>query len=70
MDCLVLGNGKSLQGFNFKMLEKKKIDWVGCCLAFRYWNKVNVHPTIYVNVDRVVCEKNLEVKEYIQQKKM
>lgn len=69
MDCLVLGNGKSLQGFNFKMLEKKKIDWVGCCLAFRYWNKVNVHPTIYVNVDRVVCEKNLEVKEYIQQKK-
>jgi hypothetical protein len=66
MNCLVLGNGKSLETFDF---DKINSDWVGCCLAFRYWNKINIHPTFYVNVDRVVCEKNLEVKEYVQQKK-
>ncbi len=66
MDCLVLGNGKSLQGFDFRKIN---CDWIGCCLAFRYWNKINIHPTIYVNVDTVVCQKNLEVKEYIKQKK-
>ena len=66
MNVLVLGNGKSLQGFDFRRINT---DWVGCCLAFRYWNKINIHPTMYVNVDRVVCEKNLEVKEYVQQKK-
>ena len=66
MNVLVLGNGKSLETFNFRRINT---DWVGCCLAFRYWNKINIHPTMYVNVDRVVCEKNLEVKEYVQQKK-
>ncbi len=66
MNVLVLGNGKSLETFDFRRINT---DWVGCCLAFRYWNKINIHPTYYVNVDRVVCEKNLEVKEYVQQKK-
>jgi len=66
MNCLVLGNGKSLQNFNF---NKIKTPWVGCCLAFRRWNEINIHPDFYVNVDRVVCEKNLEVKEYVQQNK-
>jgi len=66
MNVLVLGNGKSLETFDFRRINT---DWVGCCLAFRYWNKINIHPTYYVNVDRVVCEKNLEVMEYVQQKK-
>ena len=63
---LVLGNGKSLENFDFKKISS---EWVGCCLAFRYWNVIDIHPTIYVNVDRVVCEKNLEVKEYVKQNK-
>ena len=66
MSCLVLGNGKSLARVNFNKISK---DWVGCCLAFRYWNKINIHPTFYVNVDKVVCKNNLEVMEYVKQKK-
>ena len=66
MSCLVLGNGKSLEGFDFNKID---CPWVGCCLAFRYWNQINIHPDFYVNVDKVVCEKNLEVLEYIKQNK-
>ena len=65
MSCLVLGNGKSLENINFKDI---KTPWVGCCLAFRYWNEINIHPTFYVNVDKVVC-KNPEVMEYVKQGK-
>ena len=66
MDCLVLGNGKSLKDFDF---TKIKVPWVGCCLAFRHWNKINIHPQVYVNVDPVVCTKNREVIEYVKEKK-
>lgn len=69
MSCLILGNGKSLENFNFNKIYQRYDAWVGCCLAFRYWNQTNIHPDFYVNVDRVVCEKNLEVMEYVQQSK-
>ena len=65
MDCLVLGNGKSLEKFDFDSI---KSPWIGCCLAFRYWNKINKFPDYYVNVDRVVCQNN-EVIEFIKQEK-
>ena len=69
MNCLVLGNGKSLENFNFQKIASRYDAWVGCTLAFRYWNKINIHPDFYINVDRVVCEKNPEVVEYIKQGK-
>jgi hypothetical protein len=69
MTCLVLGNGKSLENFKFQKIYQRYDAWVGCCLAFRRWNEINIHPTFYVNVDRVVCEKNPEVKEYVKQGK-
>jgi len=69
MSVLVLGNGKSLQNFKFQKIYSRYDAWCGCCLAFRYWNQINIHPDFYVNVDRVVCEKNLEVVEYIKQGK-
>ena len=69
MNCLVLGNGKSLDNFKFQKISSRYDAWVGCCLAFRYWNQINIHPTFYINVDRVVCEKNPEVVEYIKQGK-
>lgn len=65
-NVLVLGNGKSLQTFDFRRINT---EWIGCCLAFRYWNKINIHPTMYINVDRVVCEHNKEVMEYVKQGK-
>jgi hypothetical protein len=63
--CLVLGNGKSLENFDFNNI---KDDWIGCCLAFRYWDKINKYPNFYVNVDEVVC-KNPEVIEFIKKDK-
>lgn len=66
MSCLVLGNGKSLENFKFQKINQRYDAWVGCCLAFRRWSKINIHPDFYVNVDRVVCEKNLEVMEYVK----
>ena len=67
--CLVFGNGKSLENFNFKLINREQYDIIGCCLAFRYWDKIDWFPDIYVNVDKVVLTKNPDVKEWIKQKK-
>jgi len=64
-DCLVLGNGRSLKDFDFNNIN---CDWIGCCLAFRYWDKINKYPDYYVNVDTVVC-KNPEVIDFIKKDK-
>ena len=66
---IVLGNGKSLEHFDFLSINRDVYDVIGCCLAFRYWSKVDWYPDIYVNVDKVVCSKNEEVKEFIMKKK-
>ena len=68
MTALVLGNGRSLKGFDFKSIPKG-IDTIGCGLAFRYWQEINWYPDIYVNVDIVVCEQNKSILEFIKQKK-
>ena len=67
--CIVFGNGKSLENYDFKNINRDKYDIIGCCLAFRYWDKIDWYPDIYVNVDRVVCAKNTDVKDFIQKKK-
>ena len=63
--CLVFGNGKSLENFDFDNINTQ---WIGCCLAFRYWDKINKYPDYYVNVDRVVCH-NPEVIQFIKKNK-
>jgi hypothetical protein len=63
--CLVLGNGRSLKDFDFNNITG---DWIGCCLAFRYWDKINKYPDYYVNVDEVVCQ-NPEVIDFIKKDK-
>lgn len=67
--CIVIGNGASLKGFDFKTIDRNVYDTIGCTLAFRYWLKYNWFPDIYVNIDTVVCEKNNEVLEFVKMKK-
>lgn len=69
MSCLVLGNGKSIENLNLPQLVSRYESWVGCCLAFRKWNILNIHPTYYVCVNKTVCETNPEVIEYVKMKK-
>ena len=68
-DCIVFGNGGSLKNFDFKKIDRNKHDIIGCCLAFRFWNKINFYPDIYVNVDDIVCSRNLEVRNFVMEKK-
>ena len=58
-DCIVFGNGSSLKNFDFQKINRDKYDIIGCCLAFRFWDKNDFYPDIYVNVDDVVCSKNI-----------
>jgi len=57
-EIFVVGNGASLKDFDFNFLKDK--EWIGCCLAYRYWEKTDIYPTHYVNVDSVVLKNNLE----------
>jgi hypothetical protein len=67
-EVCIFGNGASLKGFEFTKIDRSKYDIIGCCMAFRYWNKIDWFPDIYVNVDRVVC-KNPEVVQFVKEKK-
>ena len=64
----VLGNGSSLKGFDFSYLKDK--EWIGTCVAFRYWEEIVMYPTHYVCVDNAVCKKHLNsIKNMIINKK-
>jgi uncharacterized Rossmann fold enzyme len=64
----VLGNGASLKGFDFSYLNDK--EWIGTCVAFRYWDEIDMYPTHYVCVDNAVCKKHLStIKNMIINKK-
>lgn len=67
-ECCIFGNGSSLKDFDFKKIDREKYDIVGTGMAFRYWEKINWYPDIYVNVDTVVC-KNPEVIEFVKSEK-
>lgn len=47
--CIVLGNGPSLRGIDFKRFEG--VDTVGMNAAYRYWDEINWYPTHYVCLD-------------------
>ena len=67
-EIFVLGNGASLKDFDFKSLEGKCT--IGCCKAYRHWEKIDWYPTFYVNVDNVVLKHHEEeIKQLILNKK-
>mgnify|MGYP006138223067 CR=1 FL=1 len=63
-NCIVFGNGKSLENFDFKNINRNIYDIVGLCLAFRYWEKIDWYPDIYICVDTVVLN-NHELVEWL-----
>tara|TARA_R110000803_G_scaffold154378_4_gene219160 strand:- start:4609 stop:5355 length:747 start_codon:yes stop_codon:yes gene_type:complete len=65
---VIIGNGASLKEFDFTKIDREKYNVIGCCLAFRHWDKIDWYPDIYVNADDVVI-KNPEVIEFIKKKK-
>ena len=67
--AVVVGNGASLKGFDFKTIDRTKYDIYGCTLAFRYWIDIDWFPDYYINVDIVVCERNPEVLEFVKMNK-
>jgi len=67
-DCILFGNGKSLENFDFKKINRDMYDIIGFCLAFRYWDKIDWYPDIYVCVDTVVLNNNDLVEWLIKDK--
>lgn len=63
--CLILGNGKTLCHCNFTNIPRENIEVIGLCLAFRHWDKINWYPDIYVCVDSVVLNNNVDLMEWI-----
>jgi hypothetical protein len=67
-EVYVLGNGKSLENFDFNFLKDK--EWIGCCLGFRHWERTKIYPSHYVCVDSVVCKKQKnEILKMVKEKK-
>jgi len=67
-EVCIFGNGKSLENFDFLKIDRNKYDIIGTGMAFRYWNKIDWFPNIYVNVDTVVCQ-NPEVIKFVKEEK-
>ena len=64
---IIIGNGKSLEGFDFKKIKEETI---GLCCAYRYWEKINWFPTYYCCVDHVVIKSHIKaIKNLIINKK-
>lgn len=52
--CIILGNGPSLRGFDFKN-ELEKLDSFGMNAAYRYWDNINWYPTYFASCDEAIC---------------
>tara|TARA_R110002072_G_scaffold78935_2_gene182498 strand:- start:5673 stop:6437 length:765 start_codon:yes stop_codon:yes gene_type:complete len=67
-EVYILGNGKSLEGFDFEFFKDKNT--VGTCLAFRHWREIDWYPNHYVCVDSKVLKSNIEsIKDLIENKR-
>ena len=66
---IIFGNGRSLKEYKFKSIPRDRYDIIGCGLAFRYWERIDWYPNVYINIDTVVCEKNKSVVSFIKKKK-
>ena len=51
---IILGNGPSLRGFDFKRLSN--VSTVGLNAAYRYWDKINWYPTYYACCDTALIQ--------------
>jgi|GEM_PF-1186701 len=51
---VVIGNGPSLKGFDFKSLDK--VHTIGMNAAYRYWDKIDWYPTHYICMDDKVTQ--------------
>ena len=64
--CLVLANGPSLKGFDFKS-DFESYDTIGMNAAYRYWHQTGWYPTYYSCLDEVVGLSHLnEISTLIQ----
>lgn len=52
----IAGNGPSLREVDFTDLQF--MDWLGMNAAYRYWDRINVYPTIYSCLDKVVIKSH------------
>mgnify|MGYP003627422462 FL=1 len=67
-EIFVLGNGASLKDFDLKRFEGKVS--IGCCLAYREWERLEWYPSFYVNVDNVVLKhQESDIRKMIEDKK-
>jgi FkbM family methyltransferase len=51
-ELVVMGNGPSLKGFDFRLL--KPFDVIGMNAAYRFWDRINWYPRYYACLDTVV----------------
>ena len=47
--CVVMGNGPSLKGFDFRRLDN--VTTLGMNAAYRYWDQIGWYPTYYCCLD-------------------
>lgn len=69
MKIFVAGNGPSLKDIDFEDL--KTIEWMGMNAAYRYWDKINIYPTYYCCLDKVVVKEHAdEIIRLLTEKKV
>ena len=68
-DVIVIGNGRSLKEYDFKKIPRDKYDIICTGLSYRYWEKIDWWPDIYINIDNRVCMLNKSVSSFIKKKK-
>ena len=58
--CTIVGNGRTLKGFDFKQIKE---DSIGLTMAIRHWYKIDWFPDYYVNIDHVVLKHHHKLIE-------
>ncbi|MFC3714815.1 FkbM family methyltransferase [Luteimonas soli] len=54
----IAGNGPSLKELDFSWLQDT--DWLGMNAAYRHWDRIDVYPTLYCCLDKVVVKSHAE----------
>lgn len=57
---VILGNGRSLKGFDLTRISKVHLDSFGMNAAYRYWRMIDWWPTYFACYDLVVIDSHLE----------
>ena len=56
----IVGNGRSLKGFDLTKISKAGLDSFGMNAAYRYWRRIDWWPTYFACYDFVVIDSHLE----------